>query len=179
MAEDNGRTHEPSLRELTGDLDALRGLFGEAVKRLEDVGAERDRRYEDRFKASESAVAAAFAAYKEQVKTAFDSAEKAITKAETAQTVYNQGHNDVQKQRMEAEQNFARRPDVDKGFLRADERIDDLKKGFETYQTLQAAEIRSLRESRSALSGAWMAMIAVAALVGSVGGFLLHALAGK
>ncbi len=157
MPEDNGRTHEPSLRELVAELDGLRELL-----------MERDKRYDERFVSA-----------KEMVKTAFDSAEKAITKAEQAQTTYNQTHNDVQRQRMAAEQLFAQKGDLEKGLLRSDERIDDLKKSFETYQTLQAVEIRSLRESRSALSGAWMAMIAVSALVGSAGGFLLHALAGK
>ncbi len=179
MPEENGRTHEPSLRELTAELDALRDLLTEKIGGLERVAAERDRRYEERFMSSTRAVDAALTAAKEQVQTAFASAEKAIAKAEQAQTIYNQTHNDLQRQMGEKEKLFAHKPEVDKEFERAAERTEDFRRTFSDYQRLQAEEIRSLRESRSALSGAWAAMIGVSALVGTAAGFILHGLTGK
>ncbi len=179
MAEENGRTHEPSLRELTAELDALGKLLDEKFERVQDVATERDRRYEERFNASNKAVDTAMVAYKEQVKAAFDSADRAITKAEVGQTIYNQGHNDLQRKMDARETLFAQKGEVEKEFIRAGERTEDVRRTLSDFQKTQAEEIRSLRESRSALSGAWMAMIAVSALVGTAAGFILHGLAGK
>ncbi len=50
-ADPNGRTHEPSLRELTGQLDDLRSLMNTRFDATNKVMDERDRRYEDRFTA--------------------------------------------------------------------------------------------------------------------------------
>src|ERR1700733_5082884 len=71
---DNGRTHEPSLRELTAELDGVRGIFDEKVDRVREVADERDRRYEKRFRAMD-----------EKTILALNASEKAVTKAEVAQ----------------------------------------------------------------------------------------------
>ena len=71
---DNGRTHEPSLRELTAELDGVRGIFDEKVDRVREVADERDRRYEERFRAMD-----------EKTSLALNASEKAVTKAEVAQ----------------------------------------------------------------------------------------------
>lgn len=75
MSDGNGRTHEPSLREITVQLDGLDRLY-----------EERDRRYEDRFKAQELAVAAALAAQEKLTAAAFAASKEAILKAEASQT---------------------------------------------------------------------------------------------
>jgi hypothetical protein len=62
MSGDNGRTHEPSLREVTIDLDSFKKLMDE-----------RDRRYEERFRATD-----------EKTGLALTSSEKAVAKAEVA-----------------------------------------------------------------------------------------------
>ena len=51
MSEPNGRTHEPSLRELTAELDGVRELLLAKVESSRTVMDERDVRYEQRFKA--------------------------------------------------------------------------------------------------------------------------------
>ena len=72
--ETNGnRTHEPSLRELTVDLDGVKELLLDKVENLKDIINERDKLYKERY----------------------ESQEKAIGKAEESQKVYNQGHNDL------------------------------------------------------------------------------------
>lgn len=77
---ETGRTHEPGLRELTAQLDGLRELIDE-----------RDRLYSERS-----------TTIREEIKTAFASSEKAITKSEASQQVYNTGHNDLTR-KMEAQ----------------------------------------------------------------------------
>jgi len=75
MTETNGsRTHEPSLRELTNELDAVAAVFDQKVGRLRDVSDERDRRYEERFHAMD-----------DKTSLALNASEKAVTKAEVAQ----------------------------------------------------------------------------------------------
>lgn len=75
MNEDrNGRTHEPSLRELTAELDGIRSVFDEKVDRVREVADERDRRYEERFMAMD-----------EKTTLALNSSDKAVNKAEIAQ----------------------------------------------------------------------------------------------
>jgi hypothetical protein len=75
MPDTNGtRTHEPSLRELTAELDGAEQVLSEKISGLEKLAGERDRRYEDRFKAMD-----------EKTSLALNASEKAVTKAEVAQ----------------------------------------------------------------------------------------------
>jgi hypothetical protein len=70
----SGRTHEPSLRELTAELDGIRGIFDEKIDRVREVADERDRRYEQRFVAMD-----------EKTGLALTSSKEAVNKAEVAQ----------------------------------------------------------------------------------------------
>lgn len=70
----NGRLHDPSLRELTAELDGLEKVLSEKISGLANISDERDRRYEDRFGAMD-----------EKNTLALASSEKAIAKAEIAQ----------------------------------------------------------------------------------------------
>src|SRR5579872_6022560 len=69
-------------------------LIRELIKTTID---ERDKRYEDRFKASETAVSAALSAQKEAVNAAFAASKEAIGKAEIAQTAYNERSNEFRQ----------------------------------------------------------------------------------
>lgn len=131
MDEKNGRTHEPSLREVTVELDGLVKLY-----------EERDRRYEDRFKAQETAGDKALAAAEKLTAAAFAASKEAITKAEEAQRAYNVSHNDLIR-KMDA---MIPRTEFDQRFRDAAERVDDLKKRYDL-------EIADLRESRSMGTG--------------------------
>jgi hypothetical protein len=70
----NGRTHEPSLREITAELDGLRDLIKSELKSIKEVMDERDHRYEDRFTAMD-----------EKTGLALTSSKEAVNKAEVAQ----------------------------------------------------------------------------------------------
>ncbi len=149
------------------ETDSFAAIYVE-LKALRLLMDERDRRYHERF-----------AAAQEMVQTAFASAEKAIAKAEQAQTIYNQTHNDLQRQMAQKEVLFAQKPEIDKEFNRVSERLDDGRRALGDYQQAQALEIRSLRESRAGYSGIWQAIVGaavLAALIGAVIGIVGHAL---
>lgn len=70
------------LNETNRQLDDLRDLTDARDRALRDLQAERDRRYEDRFRAQEAANNLALAAQKELTAASFVSSEKAMAKAE-------------------------------------------------------------------------------------------------
>jgi hypothetical protein len=158
--EPNGRTHEPSQRELVVQVDALEGLISKNDSALRDLLAERDRvlterdrRYEDRFKAlevnigdrfkaAETAVGAALAANKELTNASFVASEKAIGKAETAQADYNVRSNEFRGQLDDQAKTLMPRAEAQVQFKAYDEKVDQLRK-----------DIASLRESRSEVGG--------------------------
>lgn len=94
---DNGRTHEPGLRELTADLDGMRELFNEKITSMQRLMDERDRLYKERDESRRTAVEDALSAAREQTQASFAASEKAIVKAEEAQKAYNASHNDLSR----------------------------------------------------------------------------------
>lgn len=150
------RSHEPTLLKLKAELDALSRLMEEQEKHnaerfdaQERLMTERDRLYKERSDAQKEAVAAALAANKELTNNAFLSSEKAIGKAESAQTDYNSRSNEFRQALDDSNKDKLSRAEAEGRFNGVAERVDELKKEFEKYQALQAIEIRSLRESRS------------------------------
>ena len=111
----------------------------EAYKVLMD---ERDRRYEERFKAQEAAVAAALASQERMTTNAFASSEKAIQKAETSQTIYNERSNEFRGQLADQAKTLIPRTEAEQHFQAYDEKLDDVKRA-----------VADLRESRSRGSG--------------------------
>lgn len=91
---DNGRTHEPNLREVTAELNGLRVWITSELNNIKALIGERHDRYNERDVAR----------------------EKAIGKAEAAQEAYNVLHNDLARKmdeqnkatmpRLETEQRF-------------------------------------------------------------------------
>jgi ElaB/YqjD/DUF883 family membrane-anchored ribosome-binding protein len=71
-----------------------REYFTKWIEGLEHLLEERDKRYEQRFNAQETAVSAAFVAQKELNRVVQDSAKEAVVKAENAQTEYNKRSNE-------------------------------------------------------------------------------------
>jgi hypothetical protein len=130
MAEANGsRTHEPSLRELTGELDGIKEVLSEKIVGLEKIINERDRRYEDRFTAMD-----------EKTGLALTSSEKAVTKAETATEKRFDAVNEFRGSLKDQADRMLPRSEADAKFAALEEKIDEIKK-----------EINSLRETRSAV----------------------------
>jgi hypothetical protein len=77
-----------------------RGEFNDEVSSreyLERIMDERDRRYEDKFRAQDTAVAAALSAQEKLTQAAFVASKEAIGKAETAQLAYNERSNEFRQ----------------------------------------------------------------------------------
>ncbi len=96
------RLHDPTLRELTADLDGLRELLIEKIAAVEELAKERDKWYTERDKDRQSSVDKALTAAKEQTASSFAASKEAILKAEESQKAYNVGHNDLSR-KMEAQ----------------------------------------------------------------------------
>jgi hypothetical protein len=127
MNPENGRTHEPSLGELTSELDGLRDLLISKVDSLGKLMEQRHEQYKDWVAAQKDAVTAALNANKESA-----------NKTEAAQTAYNIGHNDLLKK----QDAMIPRHEFDSAKENLQEKFDNLKDSLK-------AEIASLREARS------------------------------
>ena len=75
--------------------DDLKEFFDEKLKSLRELVDERDKRYAAESAADKLAVDKALASVKGETASAFAASDKAITKAEAAQKVYDAGHNDL------------------------------------------------------------------------------------
>jgi len=169
------RTHEPSLRELTGQLDDLKELIQSELRGIREVMQERDRRYDAQFRNGEENVKAALAAAEKQTMAAFQASEKAIVKAEEAQKSYNQTHNDLSRKMDEQYKTMIPRQEAEKQFETWNSRLNDMKdqlgqtreevlrelsglresgsREVSTVRNLVMSEIQGLRESRSESGG--------------------------
>lgn len=78
---------DPTIRELNAEFIGFRQLMDE-----------RDRRYDDRFRSQETAVAAALAAQEKLTNSAFAASKEAILKAEASQTGVNERSNEFRGQ---------------------------------------------------------------------------------
>jgi len=120
---------------------------------LERVIDERDKQYDARFRAAEIAVNAAFAAQKELTAAAFSASEKAITKAEQAQTAYNVVHNDLSRKLDEQNKATIPRPEIMALFGAVDQKLESMRASFAKDIDSIGIDIRGLRESRSETGG--------------------------
>jgi hypothetical protein len=127
----NERTHEPSLRELTSELDGARDVLAERIEALSKVGNERDRRYEDRFKAMD-----------EKTSLALTASEKAVTKAEVSTEKRFDAVNEFRGTLSDQAATLLPRAEASARFTSYDEKFEEMKK-----------EIVSLRESRKGSEG--------------------------
>ncbi|MDO8610106.1 MAG: hypothetical protein Q7R95_06130 [bacterium] len=156
--------NDVSVDTLDVKLNGFKTLIDSKFTNVETVLEERDNRYNDRFKAQEVAVINALAAQKELTNNAFMSSEKAIVKAENAQTAYNQFHNDLTR-KMEAK---------DREYIDI-RRFEDFKKDYENYKIAQATEVTSLRISRgenvgksTGLNTGWVILGQAISIIGAI-----------
>ncbi len=161
MADPNGRTHEPTYRELVAELDGFKALMEE-------------RRH---------GTAAALQALEKQMAASFLASEKAVLKAEASQTQYNVGHNDLTRKMDAQYKDMLPRTEGDARFKAMEEKLSEHRKEIDRVRDESRllvdnarAEIASLRESRSEGTGrrdqtAWIVntVIALLSALGGVG----------
>jgi IMP dehydrogenase/GMP reductase len=156
--ENNSRTHEPSLRELTSELDGLRELVDEKFRRLKDIIDERDRLYKERADGQKTAVDAALTANKDLTAQAMTASKESAQKTEQAQLTYNISHNDLLKK----QDAMIPRTEFDQAKSTWLEKFDGTKTTWQTqFDSLKdtlKAEIGSLKESRSERGGKELAL---------------------
>lgn len=99
--ETNGRTHEPTIRELVAEFDGFK-----------DVMNERDRLYMEKFRAQE-----------EKNTMALAGSDKAVTKAETAVEKRLEGVNEFRKSLSDQATMFLSKPEAEPRFSALDKRV--------------------------------------------------------
>lgn len=140
--------------------NSVRDFFTLWLIRLEDFYGERDRRYEDRFRAieggtaekfraAEVAVAAALAAQEKAVNAAFLASEKAIVKAEGAQSDYNERSNEFRGQLDDQAKTLISKDEAITRFTVGEQRLEDARKSYDVQFDDIKKQLGSLRESRS------------------------------
>lgn len=120
---------------------------------LERVIDERDRLYDVRFKAAETAVNAALAAQEKQTSASFLASEKAIVKAEDAQREYNVRSNEFRGQLDDQAKLLMPRSEAAVSYHALEDKLGSNKGEFERRFENISKEIAGLRESRSEISG--------------------------
>lgn len=130
------------MADVEKDDPTLREFLSLWIERIEKIMDERDRLYEERHQTQIAGFNSALSAHKELTQTAFDASEKAIHKAEIAQTIYNEGHNDLSRKMETQAKDFLSRHEATTLLKNQDEKMEHMK-----------IDISSLRESRSEKSG--------------------------
>jgi len=148
---DNGRTHEPSLRELTAELDGMRQLLLAKLSAIESVIDERDRMYKERDDARRTAVDAAFAAQKEAINTAMAAADRAVSKAELATEKRFESVNEFRATLDNQQRTLIPRAEVDVLMRGSSEKIIDL---IKTQDELKSV-ISEWQAERIGVRGGW------------------------
>ncbi len=120
---------------------------------LEQLINERDRLYDIRFRAAETAVTAALSAQEKATASAFSASEKAVLKAEDAQKDYNQRSNEFRGQLDDQAKTLMPRAEVQQIMKSVEEKLDGLKATHEKDVDILRTEIAGLRESRSLVVG--------------------------
>jgi hypothetical protein len=173
--DNNGRTHDPSLRELTADLDGLRALIEAQLSAIHELLEERDKRYTERSEDQKSAITSALAAAKEQTRAAFEASERAITKSEEAQSQYNVRSNEFRDQLRDQATLLMTRTESLAMHRSADDKFVAFVVTHEKIHEGLLKEIAGLRESRSASGGVfqgihagWIVLMGAVALVAGV-----------
>ena len=155
---------------------------------LERIIEERDRLYDIRFRASETAMSAALTAQEKQTNASFTASEKAIVKAEDAQREYNVRSNEFRGQLDDQAKLLMPRSEALIATRALDDKLGGIKGELERRLEAINKELASLRESRSESTGrdmgshaVWGYLLAAITVVGSLVGlaFSIYQLGAK
>lgn len=154
------RTHEPSLRELTFDVDgcakaitALRELLLAKIEAQSDALAAADKRYEQRFVAQEGAVASALMSQEKAVGAALIAADRAVSKVETANEKRFEAVNEFRAQLADQAAGFIPRNEANIRFDAVVERIEAARKTYDDKHEQVRSEVQIIRNSQTLKEG--------------------------
>lgn len=147
------RTHEPSLRELTADLDGLRELLLSKLEAQSDALAAADKRYEQRFMAQEGAVTSALNAQEKAVNAAMIAADRAVSKVETANDKRFESVNEFRAQLADQAAGFLPRNEGSIRFDGVSEKLESQRKTVDARLEQIRIELQHIREAAAAIQG--------------------------
>lgn len=174
------RTHEPSLRELTADLDGLRELLLSKLDAQSDALAAADKRYEQRFMAQEGAVTSALNAQEKAVTSAMVSADRAVSKVETANDKRFESVNEFRAQLADQAAGFLPRNEANIRFDGFSEKLDSQRKVLDGRLEQIRVDLQQIREAAAIIQGKSVGMnqlwgyLVAAAGSGGIFAFLLE-----
>ena len=159
------RSHEPSLRELTAELDGLRQVMGSRLEGMKAMMDERDRMYSERDNSRRTAVEAALIAAKEQTASSFAASKEAIIKAEQAQHDYNMRSNEFRGQLDDQAKRLIARSEVEVLMKNLEEKIGKI----EMDGRANREAITSNAGRGAGMDQLWQYILAGVGLMGSLG----------
>lgn len=185
-------TDKPLNLPVLHDAETIRAYFSLWLEQVEVRNAERDRRYEERFRSQETAVAAALAAQQKAVADALvaqeklnvvvqQGSERAITKAEIAQQGVNERGNEFRQSLDDYTKLMLPRTESTVLLDAMAATIGELRKELTNLREELRKEIQSLREYRSVgegketahssdkLSSQWITGIIISVVLGGIG----------
>ena len=151
--QNGARTHEPSLRELTAELDGLRNLMNAKLTSFEKLMDERNDWYGERDKDRQISVDKALTAAKELSNQASTASKEAITKNETAQHEYNLRSNEFRGQLDDQAKRLIARTEVEALLKAIQERFEAAARNLQEKIDMNDREIRAVRENVGTGSG--------------------------
>lgn len=138
------------------DVPFNNAYFERWLRSVEALMDERDRRYEDKFKALDNATEKALAAVREQTAAAFKANETAISKAEAAQTSYNVRSNEFRGQLDDQAKRLMPREETLAKFASYDEKLEDCKKELGVLREAQMESAgRTVQRSEQRQTAQW------------------------
>ena len=139
--------------ERGGSVESMRQFFTLWLEQLERFLEERDRRYTERFAASETAVNAALVSAKDAVAAALASQEKAGSKAEAAQQSYNERSNEFRGQLDDQAKRLMPREETMLLIRTIEDKMESERANGAARLDEVKTQIAQLRESRSQVEG--------------------------
>jgi hypothetical protein len=153
------RTHEPSLRELTAELDGLRNLFMERCNSIKELMDERHQHYKERDSDRQT-----------EVEKAQASMNKAVDKAEQSQAAYNKTHNDLMRQmgdeRAEAKADQMPRKEIEGKFETIEQKVQEQKQELTRIGSRDAGASKSKEDNRVLIAIVISGVVALMGLAG-------------
>ena len=164
-ADPGNRTFDPSLRQLTAELDGMRQLYNAKIESLKIVIDERDKLYSERDKSSHTAVDAALTAVKDQTASAFAANKESVSKYETAQHEYNVRTNEFRGQLEDQAKRLIPRAEVETIVKNLEEKIARL----DTDTRINREAITTGMGKGAGMNQLWEYILAGVGLLGSFG----------
>lgn len=150
MEEENGSS-QPAGKP--NSISSLRDYFTIWINKLDDFYCERDKRYDERFKAQENIVMLALNSLEKSNTASAIASEKAVEKALKSQDAYNVAHNDL-SHRMEAQyKEMISRTEFALAIKNILDKIEESKLITQTRYESNRLEISGLREHKMTATG--------------------------